>query len=482
MSRRFNRCFTWIAVTFLSFATARPGPCAEPVKPGDDAFFCSERVFRAPWRSDRIQAVDPERLAEKDKQRKKGEVITATSKDPDTHFHPDCFWDFLEARRSLTKDKWDRMNARLRCWSVSGLAEPGPSERDPAAIEKARLECDEMIGFYMKQVRDGCKGWLKVMLELNRKDLEEADVEIGKKWRHELATKFFGEKGQTMTALDVAINGLQEKLAAKKLAKAAKKRAASGSLGAVTAMEKDRPAIQQGSAERAAGTVGKPFDGGRRSKGRTSGTGEGKAQVKDNQAAPSADAMKSAPPKKRNLMADVPGLGARPEKLDYDVKGDDARRKTARGEQLGKYDLKQERWANVENLDPKVLWAAGAAASMIGANGYKDVTITSGNDGCHAGGGTKACKLPKGESCIGQRFEQCKAESNSCHYNNLAVDIKANYLSIEEAIRIGRDMQRKLDREYGRGVYFVGYEQFPDPGNNHFHIQHRDCKARRPSL
>jgi len=89
--------------------------------------------------------------------------------------------------------------------------------------------------------------------------------------------------------------------------------------------------------------------------------------------------------------------------------------------------------------------------------------ITAGDDGIHRGS-----RRP-GTDC--STIESCRATSDSLHYRvpTGAIDLRANNISDAAADAIARSLQRRLDA-IGPG-YFVQHERFPDPVNDHIHVQ-----------
>lgn len=80
------------------------------------------------------------------------------------------------------------------------------------------------------------------------------------------------------------------------------------------------------------------------------------------------------------------------------------------------------------------------------SGGREKQVITSANDGRH---------LP-----------------NSKHYENLAIDIRSNFMPDDEQNAFSDELQSNLDEDYGRGTYDVVSEFYRDPGNDHIHIEY----------
>ncbi|MBB5712341.1 conjugal transfer protein TraG N-terminal domain-containing protein [Sphingomonas xinjiangensis] len=97
--------------------------------------------------------------------------------------------------------------------------------------------------------------------------------------------------------------------------------------------------------------------------------------------------------------------------------------------------------ADVDSLDPRIVAALPAIASTAERLGLPDPVITSGNDSKH--------------------------KAHSRHYQDQAVDLRANTISVAE----GQQWAATLQRELGSG-YFVQYEyDRKKPDNRHVHLQ-----------
>lgn len=104
-------------------------------------------------------------------------------------------------------------------------------------------------------------------------------------------------------------------------------------------------------------------------------------------------------------------------------------------------DLEVKSSANIDNLDPRITATFDDIVSAWAAANGPTPVITSGNDGRHRDG--------------------------SFHYQELAIDLRANNISDSLAQSIADDLARRLGADFD-----VIFERFPNnPANDHIHIE-----------
>jgi hypothetical protein len=98
--------------------------------------------------------------------------------------------------------------------------------------------------------------------------------------------------------------------------------------------------------------------------------------------------------------------------------------------------------ANIQHLVQPMKDTLYVVSQVWAANGAPTPVVTSGNDGQHA--------------------------PSSLHYQNAAIDLRANNVSGDVAQKLANDLAAKLGDSYD-----VLYEQDADnPANNHIHVEY----------
>ncbi|MFQ6029863.1 MAG: carboxypeptidase-like regulatory domain-containing protein [Dehalococcoidia bacterium] len=130
-------------------------------------------------------------------------------------------------------------------------------------------------------------------------------------------------------------------------------------------------------------------------------------------------------------------------------------------------DIRAKADVDIQNLRPEIRSLLDDVVGIFKEQGMPVPVITSGNDSTHPGS-----RAP-GTDCSSD--ESCKATSNSLHYKDLAVDIRANNIPDAKAAEVAQLLKERLLNLDPR--YFVLFEQprfgKPDynPAEDHFHIQ-----------
>lgn len=132
---------------------------------------------------------------------------------------------------------------------------------------------------------------------------------------------------------------------------------------------------------------------------------------------------------------------------------------------LVKNDPKQP--VHVENLRPEIQDTLGTVVDAWKEHGLPTPVITSGNDGQHPGSGAE------GTNCSTEA--RCRQTSDSSHYQNRAVDLRANNISTKDALKLRDELQSQLGDAYT--VLFHGAHD-----NAHIHIQYNHRSSEKGAL
>jgi hypothetical protein len=98
--------------------------------------------------------------------------------------------------------------------------------------------------------------------------------------------------------------------------------------------------------------------------------------------------------------------------------------------------------ADIDQLSPEIERTLNDIVVVWSENNAPTPVITSGNDGRHS--------------------------TNSFHYRDLAIDLRANNISDNQAATIAADLQVRVGDDYD-----VIFERFPNnPANDHIHLEY----------